>query len=479
MVPGAPKGVQAVRAGQYDPRSMGRLGGLAAPIALCFGLLPAWCQPVVSDSQPVPQSAPSSLSGGFVPDGAAPFLPWDAAWPARWKREPTGLQGVGRSLDVEVTTLRPLRPARVRPPTADDVADFELLAGRAAPDKSAFELEGSNSVLFSPVAGARRRGLGSGPGPDAGPAPASVFRFISGQLERETGAPGTDERPVKIQRTWFAYYEPVGEKIATGRASAPPIRATVLLMPGIFGNPEPTLDPLVLALRRRGYAVLRMLCQPSRFTEYVLLEVHPDELESSARKIARQFDNRTAECAYAAQGAWAFVEQHRPAIRDLPCLVVGLSGGAITLPTVVAREPKRYCGAVLIGGAADYWLTSQRSNYREMIGATAVVWKGEGRSEQLERRLDGLYLQAARLDSFHTAAALHGMPVLVLQGLADRAVPSALGDVLWERLKRPERWTYPLGHEMLFAGLPAEFPRLLDWLDGVVEKAGRPGNGPP
>lgn len=309
-----------------------------------------------------------------------------------------------------------------------------------------------------------------------GRGPASVFRFISGELATG-GSPAP--KVVQIQRAWLAYYEPVGERVDGVRREAPPTRATVLILPGIFGNPEPTIDALTLTLRRHGYAVLRMLCQPSRFTEHVTFTIDPADLGASGATIARHYDNRAAECAYAAEGAWAFVEENRPQIKGLPRLAIGMSGGAITLPAVVAREPGRYAAAVLIGGAADYWLTSQRSNYRAMIGAVKVVWQGDGPTEDRQRELDRLYLENAWLDAFHACAVLKGKPVLVVQGLADQAVPSALGDLLWERLGRPERWTYPLGHELLFAGLPMEFARLVAWLDGVVDKEKNRGGGPP
>ena len=77
-----------------------------------------------------------------------------------------------------------------------------------------------------------------------------------------------------------------------------------------------------------------------------------------------------------------------------------------------------------------------------------------------------LYLKNAPLDSYHTAAALKGKPVLLIQGTTDLAVPSPLGDLLWERLGKPERWLQDgQGHEVLFMLLPQEFDKMMDWLD--------------
>lgn len=59
-----------------------------------------------------------------------------------------------------------------------------------------------------------------------------------------------------------------------------------------------------------------------------------------------------------------------------------------------------------------------------------MEWKSEPNLDQ-EHRVAEAYLRHAPLDAFHTAAALHGTPTLVIQANADSAVASVLGDVLW------------------------------------------------
>jgi hypothetical protein len=167
------------------------------------------------------------------------------------------------------------------------------------------------------------------------------------------------------------------------------------------------------------------------------------------------------------QGAFAHVMEEHPALAGLPRVAVGFSGGAITLPIVVAREPDAYSACVLVGGGAHYWLVNAHSTYADMIAAIKVEWKAPPTLEQ-RRRVAEAYLRHAPLDSFHTAAALRGKPMLMIQANADSAVAAVLGDVLWERLGKPERWIRLGEHLPLFIGLTKEFPAINDWIDGHV-----------
>src|SRR5204863_2353352 len=121
------------------------------------------------------------------------------------------------------------------------------------------------------------------------------------------------------------------------------------------------------------------------------------DVEAQAKRIAESCGNRAAECAYAAQGALAHLEEKRPELKGLPRVAIGFSGGAMTLPTVVAREPDRYAASILVGGGADFWLMNQRSNYKNMIDAVHEKWDGSPPSNQDRAKLDQLYLKNAPL----------------------------------------------------------------------------------
>ncbi len=452
----------------------------AAVVAMLSLAVSARPNSPVRQPQAQPKSSPTGLPEPreYVPDPSAPFLPFDHSWPARWNSVAGKPLGVIVPVDGKVSKLGTLRlPGTPITPNAEEKSAFDKLRDAAGNNRErppTLSLEGRNSIIFVPNAGGRGRtfsnnfGFGLGPGVAAGPDAELLFVYASGQ-ERTTPE---ETAVVDLQRTWFAYYDPLGDEHSTrdhaGRAIA---RAVVLLMPGMFGTPEVVLDPLTLRLRAAGFGVLRMLSQPSRFTERLIVRVDPEALDASAQDIGAIVNDRLGECAYAVQSAWQYVHEQRAPTAHLPHAVIGISGGAISLPTVVAREPSRYNAAVLIGGGADFWLINERSNYQTMIDAVRTVWVGQAATPELIESFDSKLLTYARLDAFHTAAALRGIKSLMLQGSADHAVPSPLGDVLWERLGRPERWLYPANHEVLCLGLPAEFDKIIDWLGTALSLA--------
>ncbi len=235
-------------------------------------------------------------------------------------------------------------------------------------------------------------------------------------------------------------------------------------MPGLFNTPEPVIEFVIGKLRERGWAVLRMMAQPSRFTERAEFIIDPQHLDTSAQRIASVLTDRAAECAYAVQSAFVYSFERRPDLAKRPRIALGMSGGAMTLPTVVARDASAYSAAVIIAGGADFFQIAQESNYRFMVDSLTFTWLAPSTPAQRDQ-LNALYREDATLDSFHTAAALIGKPVLIIHGTHDGAVPAHLGDLLWERLGKPERWPEEAGHEEIFMRLPQKTPQILDWIE--------------
>lgn len=382
-------------------------------------------------------------------DASAPFMPLEGAWPRRWGKD--GATGV-----VETITKPIYRPEgerwgfRVTPKPATSVPEAMLLVGQSAPDGLQVLLEGPGAF----VVGAELR-------PEGAAVPRRrqfnadlAFRFVSAQEEGPS--------LIRIERTWFAYFAPEG-------VDRP--RAVVLLMPGMFGTPEPVADKLGNSLRKRGMGVLRMVAHPSRLTERLTITLDPaGDLEAAVRGATAAFDSREAECAYAAQAAFAHLEASRPETVGVPSVVIGFSAGGITLAPVVAREPARYAAAVMVGAGCHWWLMNEKSNYRNLIDAIEVHWASPAREEDRTRVRD-LYLKSSRLDSFNTAQVMRGRATLMIQGEADMAVPTPLGDVLWERCGKPERWMVEGGHELLFLGLSAYFERMGTWIEAQLPPA--------
>jgi predicted esterase len=162
-------------------------------------------------------------------------------------------------------------------------------------------------------------------------------------------------------------------------------------------------------------------------------------------------------------------------IDNHPTALIGMSGGAMVLPVVYTLNPDSYDAAVLIAGGANSMLINATTNYDKMIDAvrfdfdpsTPEIDGSLGR--ELLETLEERYLENTKLDAAHTAKEMTGIPILQLHASKDKAVPSRSGDLLHEALGQPERWTYPVGHELIFAALPIQVPKIHKWLVGALE----------
>lgn len=285
--------------------------------------------------------------------------------------------------------------------------------------------------------------------------PDAMFKFVSG---RELGDM-QGFKLVKIERSWFAFYD-----AATERA-----RGLLVIAPGLFGVPEPVNDRFVEISRESGWSVLRMLAPPSRFTEHTKFTLDPGNLTPAAVAIADELGDRAAETAYAIEAGVQRVHSLRPNLANMHHVLVGMSGGAIAATTVAVRTPDLYDAIVFIAGGSNFLMTNEGSNYASWVQAIQFDWVGDEphrtERERIMERLSEAYLEQAPLDAYNLAPQLRDKPVLMLHGSTDRAVPAAYGEQLWERLGQPERWVFPVGHELLFITLNAQTARIMRWLE--------------
>lgn len=403
----------------------------------------------------VESASPWRLESSTIPAArpASPSQAPDTIWPERWT--------VGKAMGAIVTLDGPLsawRGVRLGPEHylrggPEDRADAEAVAKVAGTDTGyQYVLEGPGSFIFERVPEGERGRMTSS-------APAEVFKFVSGRSLGSVQGVSV----IKIERTWLAYYD----------AAAPETRGLLVLVPGLFGVPEPVNDQFVELCRQDGWAVLRLLAPPSRFTARATFTIDQTDLEASAGPIARELGDRAAEVAYAVEAGVSHVHDLRPDLSASPHVLVGMSGGAIALSTVHARTPERYDEVVFIAGGSNFLLTNEYSNYASWVQALQYDW-GPTEPSTVERRaimakLSDAYLPQAPLDAYNLARLLRDKPVLMLHGKTDKAVPAEYGDQLWERLGKPERWIFPVGHEILFVTLNAQTGRILRWVDEHLE----------
>ncbi|MFI4896265.1 MAG: alpha/beta hydrolase [Phycisphaerales bacterium JB059] len=435
------------------PRSTRTAPALA--LGLLLAVLPA-CMVIQAGSVSAASSASVSAAPSATDEDARP----DAGqWPERWGRRGQRIKGVIEPVDIPFDDLVGVRLGehhQLRAAEEERAAVEKLAQGEPDVGLFRFRAEGPGSYVFIKSFQSRDAPADApDPSPDD---PSEVFRFVSGER-----APDAGPAHVEIQRTWFALYDP-----APGAED----RGVIALLPGMFGTPQPVIHTTVRRLRAEGWTVLRMLSHPGRFTQKARFEIEAADIEAGAARIARVFNDRTAEVAYSVEGALEHVHEQRPGLRSLPHVLLGMSGGAMALPTVHARTPDTYDAAILIAGGANFLEINLRSNYAEWIDSVELAWSGSipGR-EQTEALLKS-YLQHAHLDAVHTAPTLKGKPVLVLHAARDKAVPAETGERLWRLLGEPERWVFPVGHELIFAALPFQLDRMVEWLDNRLPVGG-------
>lgn len=376
-----------------------------------------------------------------------------SVWPARWGSDPKN-RGVIIDLDP-MSKLRAVHYARHHQgrSTPGDYQDAATLAAALGVDRGfKFKVEGPGSFVFvEPFSNDQPRD----------DPPDLAFKYVSArQTTPDDASPDAQLDHIELERTWFTFRNPRPDKQTLG---------TIVLLPGMFGTPEPIVDAAERYWHNKGYAVLRMLAHPSRFTQHLLLTYFEGRTDAIAQRVADTADQRIAETAYAVAAALDHsFAQHR-SLAEHPVVLLGMSGGAMALPSVYAHDPDRYDAAVLIAGGANFLRIMVESNYRDWIDAILVDFDplSDGLGKPPPGVIDALaqrYLELANLDAYHTAPQMQGTPVLILHATNDRAVPASTGDLLYERLGRPERWTYPMGHELIFAALPTQIPKIDTWL---------------
>jgi pimeloyl-ACP methyl ester carboxylesterase len=399
---------------------------------------------------------------------AAKITEVPSRWPSRWGDDP---DRPGTVIDLDpAEPLRPIHLSRYHQFRSTDIEYND--ANQLATDlglKSGFKFkaEGPGSFLFIPNPKNESTPDFTKDSGKQSPAdtPDLAFKFVSATpIPTLPDASEPKEDHVVLQRTWFTYRDPKSKN-----PSVDPL-GTIVLLPGMFGTPDVIIDGLETYWHTKGYAVLRMRSQPSRFTRHEMIPVVLGQEQSIANHAAKIFDDGVAEGAYATKAALDHLQTLRPDLASKPTILIGMSGGAMMLPTVYAYAPDHYNAAVLIAGGADFLRIAIESNYKDWIDAAVFDFKpadpdteGNPTAEEINT-LSMLYLDQSRLDAYHTATEMGDIPLLMLHGTIDQAVPSVTGQLLYRQLGEPERWSYPVGHELIFIGLPTQVARIDKWI---------------
>ena len=247
-----------------------------------------------------------------------------------------------------------------------------------------------------------------------------------------------------------------------------PVRGVCVRLRSI--GPSRFEAPLDEEMLRRGWAVLSVRGWTLRFPDAA--DPSPDGDERTLDLAVEQMESLHADWALAVESATAFVESRAAGLAGLPRVLVGCSFGALVACPVAAKMDPPPSAMVLVGGGADGLRAMAYAS--RAVSSSGMLPLGGGRASLTPEQAEGLheaYLARAKLDPYHTAPALAGVPTLMLQGDCDGIVLPRFGDLLWERLGRPERWHGNYGHTLLFYWLPDSAADIADWIGAHAGEA--------
>ncbi len=199
-------------------------------------------------------------------------------------------------------------------------------------------------------------------------------------------------------------------------------------------------------------------------------DVQPATAESVGKTLAAGIDARLLRAAIAAEAACAYLRDTTPALVGTPTLVWGASAGSFAAPAVARRLHAN--ALVLVGSGANILDVAQKSTF--FNGGIVLRPSGvRGRdTPALVDRVIEAYRDHAGLDPYAQAPYLVRVPTLMIHAGEDEIVPAREGDLLWDRLGKPERWTLSCGHEMLFWRLGSLAQDIADWVDRLLAPPG-------
>jgi fermentation-respiration switch protein FrsA (DUF1100 family) len=301
------------------------------------------------------------------------------------------------------------------------------------------------------------------PGPPAASQDEQAQRRFRRSLYRKLGY-----RPGWYDTFWLALR---GTRMRLLEPPARPWRGLAVHLSSLGGleYEQPIADELL----EKGWAVLRVAPSTARQREEPLEIDANSDMKDEAEELAELVDNRVAEIAYAVEAGILFLRQTYPEAATCPVAILGYSAGALAAPAVATRLSERVDAVVLVGGGANLLDISQRSTFTN--GGIELRWRNDRKPPEAVERLNKQYLETARLDPYALAPGLEGTPVLMLHAIFDDIVPAASGELLYERLGRPERVSYLLGHKGLFWWLPSQAGWVADWVDRTATTGGAEG----
>lgn len=257
-----------------------------------------------------------------------------------------------------------------------------------------------------------------------------------------------------------------GSKATIASTAAAKPRGLFIYLTGIIGLTPPE-EKLVATFRAAGW---HTLVSETSFNfmqrRYELIE--PKTRAVTARRLGREVNEHLADKAYAVEALLKLLAKRQPRMLSGRRIVAGGSAGSIALPAVVVRTGK--ADALILIGTGG--------NAARIVTESSLVplglYKHEGKKPDRIRRwlapterreIQAIMYAHTPLDPLRLAARLKDVPTLMIRAELDEMVPAATNDLLHDALGRPERWSLPLNHIMLFGALHLQSGMILGWAE--------------
>ncbi|MFT4692252.1 MAG: hypothetical protein ACJASX_002125 [Limisphaerales bacterium] len=278
--------------------------------------------------------------------------------------------------------------------------------------------------------------------------------------------------PAATVRSWNGSFS---VSLVTNNASVLSLRRTpakkllglAIYLTGII-DLSPPEKQLVESFRIQGWDVL-VSHTSHHFMKPRVLVVDPRTVVKAARKFARDVDNHLADKAYAVEAVLEYLKVKHPEIRAGKRVLAGGSAGALALPAVAARIGS-WDAVVSIGGGANIGMVLAESSLNPLQLLERKEANGKSRwtrsNPKTRQRVADLIYRDITLDPARLAPRLKGTPILMLSAEFDQMVPASAGELLFEAYGKPERWSYPVNHILLFAALHLQSGRVAQWVSG-------------
>ncbi len=257
--------------------------------------------------------------------------------------------------------------------------------------------------------------------------------------------------------------------------TATPSAGTAIVMSSLARQTPPE-QALMADLLKAGFTVVTTAPPVSAIDQTTggrtTLDIK-DDPEFAGRTFAAEVDLAFTAWADGLKAVLTYLRQSGTSAPS-PLVLIGVSSGAVAAPVVAARLHQDFpiSAAVLIAGGSDVASILLETT---LDPEDLRLQRRRGRLDQGEAEaFAASYHHTVRLDSAAIVEWLGQRPILILEGGYDSAIPRSSRSLLDRRLRRPERWWYPVGHYGLFVLLPGEGDAIVDW----IQRSLRPRIGP-